>query len=266
MAVVEKFTVILAIISRDPEHAEQQFKVRERAEALAADFGARVSYLTLDPKVAPAHRQILEQVARTAPDQVIKCPSGQASSQPYSLGEEDWQLADECPVPLLLVRGQAWGSPVRMAAAVDVSDDEHTDLARGILHAAGFFALGMRGRLDVMYSEAEIHDEPARLARAVKLARMVREFHVGCERIQIISGEPGQRLPPLLAARRYGLVVLGGRSRRRGWARLARGTMSRLMEASDSDLLLVNASRSVAAESGLSLRAANEPAPAARLN
>ena len=80
-------------------------------------------------------------------------------------------------MPLLLLRGQAWGSPVRLAAAVDVSDDDHTDLARGILHAAGFLALGMHARLDVLYSEVEMHDESLRMERAVKLARLVREFH-----------------------------------------------------------------------------------------
>jgi nucleotide-binding universal stress UspA family protein len=234
---MEKLTTLLAV-STSADEAE---RVRTRADALAARFHAHVVALLLDSKSdRPLHERVLDYVKLTGADLVIKAPAGAHSLRRFTLGESDWQLARECPVPLLLARSQAWVDPVRIAAPVNVADEEHTDVARAILHAAGFLALGVRGQLDVLYSESEDRDEPLRMERAVRLAQLVREFHVGCERIQMFSGEPEKRLTPLLAARKYSLVVVGGRSRRRGLAQLAPGVISRFMEATDSDILLVN--------------------------
>ena len=61
-----------------------------------------------------------------------------------------------------------------------------------ILHTAGFLALGCHGNLDILYSEREQHDETVRMERAVKLAQLVREFHVGCERLQMFDGRTRQ--------------------------------------------------------------------------
>lgn len=263
MAAMEKLTTVLAVST----HAEEMQCVRARADALAAPFHASVVALLLDPEAdRPLHERILECVERTRADLVVKAPAGPHALRRFTVTDNDWRLARDCPVPLLLVRGPVWGNPVRFAAAVNVADDEHTDLARGILHAAGFLALGLRGHLDILYTECETQDERLRVERAVRLSRLVREFHVGCERIQMFAGEPEVRLPPLLAARRYGVVVLGGRSRRRGLAQLPPGVMSRIMEATESDILLVNETAPVAEAARITSRATSEPATASRLS
>ena len=77
------------------------------------------------------------------------------------------------------------------------------------MHTAGFLALGCHGNLDVLYTEREQQDDFVRMERAVRLAQLVREYHVGCERLQMFEGSPDKRLPPLFAARRYDLLVLG---------------------------------------------------------
>ncbi len=112
-------------------------------------------------------------------------------------------------MPVLLAGPKPWERPLRVAAAVDVSDHETAVVARSILQAAGFLALGLHGNLDILYSEREERDETLRMERAVKIAQLVREFHVGCERLQMFDGAPEKRLPPLLAARQYDLLVLG---------------------------------------------------------
>jgi hypothetical protein len=141
----------------------------------------------------------------------------------------------------MLIRSQDWSDPMRFAAALDVSDEEATGLARSVLHAAGFLAMGTHGALDVLYSEREVHDEQLRMQRAVRLAQLVREFHVGCERIEMFSGEPGRRLAPLLAARRYDVLILGGETRRDGFLESGTGNVGTLVEASGSDVVLVRA-------------------------
>ena len=87
-----------------------------------------------------------------------------------------------------------WTQPVRIAAALDVSDQDGVGVARCILHTAGFLAMGFQGKLDMLYSEREQHDETVRMERAVRLVELVREYHVGCERIQVHSGDPGKVL------------------------------------------------------------------------
>ena len=257
--VMQKLTTILAVSTS----ADESAAVRARANTLAAPFRATVIFLLLEPDAErPLHDRILEHVARTRADLVVKAPAGPHALRRFTLTDNDWRLARACPVPLLLARGRSWEDPVRFAAAVNVAHDEHAGLARGILHAAGFLALGLRGHLDILYTETETQDEPLRVARAVRLSQLVREFHVGCERIQMFAGEPEARLPPLLAARNYDILVLGGRSRRRGLAQLAPGVISRVMEATDSDILLVNETEPVAQTDRFTARATNESATA----
>lgn len=248
---MEKLTSILATAGSVADIPT----VLDKSVAIARCFGARIEFLVTDSQAAHAvtarcrdldydmvnlfsvssdartfHDAILRRALTAHPDLVIKSPH-----------DSDWELANECAAPLLLVRGGRWETPVRFAAAVDVSDEETMNLARSILHTAGFLALGAHGNLDILYSEREAHDEALRMERAVRLAQLVREFHVGCERIQMFSGEPGKRLPPLLAARHYDVLVLGGVSRREGLSQLFPGTAARLMEVTDSDVVLVKA-------------------------
>jgi nucleotide-binding universal stress UspA family protein len=144
-----------------------------------------------------------------------------------------------CPAHVLLVRHKPWASPIRFAAAVDVSDDQTSDTARSILHAAGFMALGCHGNLDILYSEREQNDDALRMERTVKLAQLVREFHVGCERIQVFDGAPEQTLPPLVAARHYDVLVLGAQSRQPALKNILGATNSRLVQATEGDVVLV---------------------------
>ena len=257
---MEKVTRLLAVVER----RESGALVLEKAVALARRFGARVDLMMADPTLAtdlsilcrvmkydevvlssqhrgqmPTHELILRRTLETRPDLVIKEPASAHPQHGWTLDDNDWQLANECPAPVLLVRHRRWAIPVRFAAAVDVSDRDTASLARSILHTAGFLAMGVHGSLDILYSEREQHDEALRMERAVMLAQLVREFHVGCERIQVFTGEPREVLPPLLAARQYDVLVIGAQSRQTGLHAQRGGTVSRLIEATDGDVVLV---------------------------
>jgi hypothetical protein len=237
---MEKLTSILAVI-QDPRDVQP---LVDKAAALAVAFHTSLEVL-IDHRVAgravteqcsargfatvtvhsvenAGHQAILQCVRGRHPDLVIKAPAAD---------DGDWLLAAESTAHILLARGETWEHPLRFATAVDVSDEESASLARSILHAAGFLALGTHGQLDILYSEREANDEAVRLKRAVRIAQIVREFHVGCERLQIFSGEPAKRLPPLIAARHYDVLVLGAES--------SRGAERAIADATRGDVLLV---------------------------
>ncbi|MBC8026388.1 MAG: hypothetical protein H7Y89_10375 [Steroidobacteraceae bacterium] len=80
--------------------------------------------------------------------------------------------------------------------------------------AAGLMAMRCEATLDVLYSEREAHDDRLRMERAVRMARLVREFHVGGERVRVLEGPPNHTLPKAMSAGDYDLVFIGAIPRR----------------------------------------------------
>ena len=259
---MEKLTRILAVVDK----VEDGAVLLEKAVALARHFGAHIDLLLHESLHAqafatlcstlhydevtlasvhcgaePLHEVILRRVLATRPDLIMKAPTGAHPLRRWTLDENDYCLANESPVPLLLVRHKAWSNPTRFAAALDVADDASAETARSILHTVGFMALGCDGQIDILYSERERVDERVRMARAVKLAQLVREFHVGCERIQVFDGAPESTLPPIAAARHYDVLVLGAHSHQPAGKTLFGTMTSRLVDATDGDVVLVKA-------------------------
>ncbi len=218
---MDKLTSILAVVE---DATPGSLLVVDKAVWLARQFGARLELLAAETKLLPLlsarcaglshdrvtlgclvgrdeppHRSLLRHVQVHAPDLLIKAPTSE---------RVDCRIARECPAPLLLAGPIPWRDPARIAAAVDVSDPDSALAARAVLQAAGFLALGCAGDLDILYGEREREDEPLRMERAVRLAQLVREFRVGCERIQMFDGAPEDCLPRLISARRYDLLVV----------------------------------------------------------
>ena len=264
---MQKLSRILVAIDR----MENVAAILDKAVSLARCFQARVEVMVCDARQAtlvasrcselgyaevdlfsafrgedPLHELIMRRVSLTQPDMVIKDPAGAHPVRRWTLDQNDWQLADTCPVPLVLMGARPWTQPVRFAAAVDVADREAETVTRGILQSAGMLAQGCRGHLDVIYSEREMHCHTLRMERAVKIAALVREFHVGCERLQIFDGAPEKVMPRLLSARHYDVLVLGGVSHRSGLLASMNLLTSSLVEAADADVVLVKASERVA--------------------
>jgi nucleotide-binding universal stress UspA family protein len=256
---MEKLTSILVIA----EGVASGAKILHKAIVLARGFGARVELLIRDSRdtkeyaslcsthaydevilcsvflgAEPFEDAILRRIFETSPDLVVKAMTSAARDASSTFGRADQRLAAECPVPLLLMREEAWRSPVRIAAAVDVSG-ERTTLARGIVHTAGFLSLGLEGELDVIYSEREQQDEVLRMARAVKLARVVREFHVQGEQLRRIDGAPDETLPTLAASGEYDVLVLGAVTHREGFAAIHEKLTGKLVRACKGDVVLI---------------------------
>jgi nucleotide-binding universal stress UspA family protein len=275
---LEKFTCILAIVDR-PEAAGV---ILDKTMALARRFGVRVELLIgdslhrralailcsklgyeevtlqeVDFASEPLHQIILRHIDAIGADFVIKAPSGAHPMRRFTCDINDWRLANSCPVPILLVRDKAWAEPPRFAAAVDVADRDNAHVARAILQAAGFLALGCHAVLDVLYCEPEQRDEAVREIRAEQLSRLVREFQVGRERIQMFDGSPEQVLPPLMSEREYDVLVLGARTRHPGFKTHFQSMTSRMVDATHGDVLLVRPTMRIS-------RKTEEPSPGER--
>lgn len=256
---MEKLASILAVV----QDLETDAPVLEKAAALARKFHARLELMITRPAQGAASlercaalgmpgAELVESTGeslidallsrmRTNPADLVIKRLASTDTRRFWLGPLDHSLAESCPAPLLLVRDRPWSAEPRFAAAVDVSDRDTEFLARGILHAGGFLALGCEAWLDVLYSERELHDQTLRMERAVRLARLVREFHVGGERLQVFDGAPEKALPVLVRARQYDVLVAGAVSRRNA-LRSAFGTLtSALVDATAGDVLLVKA-------------------------
>lgn len=262
---MDKLTSILAIVE---DSSPEGLLVVDKAAWLAGQFGARLEVLADDTRLLP---DLSARCSALAADRVtIGCPVHVRESLERALPRHarehppdllvkaragdraDRRLARNCPFPLLLIGPTPWREPVRIAAAVDVADADAALEARAVLQAAGFLALGCAGDLDVLYGERENRDDSLRMERAVRLAQLVREFRVGCERMQMFDRPPEECLPRLIATRRYDVLVVG---------LLPESLRARLTEATEGDVLLVSSAgreRRVARSS----RAAAAPAPA----
>jgi nucleotide-binding universal stress UspA family protein len=256
---MDKMTSILAVA----DSTARGFQVLEKSVTLARSFGARVDLVVTDPLVLTAlstrcaarhydevtvnsvdsgsslQSLIMELVLQRRPDLVIKPAAGARPLRRWTLDDNDRWLAGECPVPLMLTTARRWPEALRMAAAVDVADADSTRFARTILQCAGFLALGSHAWLDVLYSEAEQSDERVRMERVVKLSQLVREFHVGCERLQMFDGAPERTLPHVVGTRRYDLLVIGAVTHRMGISGWTETLSSMLVDAGGGDVLLV---------------------------
>jgi nucleotide-binding universal stress UspA family protein len=268
---VDKLNSVLAVAER----ADEIVTVLEKSTAIASAFGARVEFLVAGAEMARAtaacnalrecpevslcslHRGteslsdiILRRVLDTEPDLVVKAPAGAHPLRRWTLDDNDWYLASACPVPLLLARPQRWGAPVSLAAAVDVAEESQEDLVEAILQGACCLALAVHGELAILYSELEQTDQRLRMERTVRLARLVRERHLGCDRILRFEGPPQQSLPAHASERRYDVLVVGARTRRETNEDFIPRTTCRLVEATLGDVLIVKQPIRAAAISG----------------
>jgi hypothetical protein len=191
------------------------------------------------PLDAPMESAILQMTQQRQVDLVIKAAAGAHPLRRWTLTVNDRRLAQLCPAPLLLVGGKPWSGSPRMAACVDIADPDSIRYARALLQAAGFLATGSGGFLDVLYTERELHDERVRMERAVRLAQLVREFYMGCERLQMFDGAPEKILPALITARQYDVLAIGADTHRSGLAAWPETLSSRLTDATPGDVLLV---------------------------
>lgn len=232
-------------------------------EALVAHF--RVARISITPHVEcaqPLSDAILAKVAELQPDLVMKAPAGSHPLRLFTMDLNDWRLARGCPSALMLVAGQPWRNVPRFGALIDVREEAIARLPAAVLHCCEYLTLGCGGEVEVAYCESG-HDGDEVTDRAATLERLTHEFHIPSDRVFTLRGDPDSQLPEFVARQRYDVLAIGAPSHRRGLVALAGGLSSKLVDAADSDLLLVRlpAAPAIRAEQGISVPATPESSP-----
>jgi universal stress protein E len=207
-------------------------------DALRRSLAEDVEVTTHVACESPLYSAVVDRVLESKPDLVIKSAAGRAFLDRLTLDANDWQLVRTCPVPLMLTRNRPWSARPRFAAAVDVSDPGAMTLVRSIVRTALFLVRGCQGELDVVFSEST-PDLPLQVKRRESLGRLAREFRVGKEHVQVLAGEPEQSLPSWAAGRDPDVIVMGALTRRPGVTTLVGTLTGRLVDALDSDFVLI---------------------------
>jgi universal stress protein E len=208
-------------------------------DAVRRSLAEDVSITTHVACESPLYEAIVHRVQQARPDIVIKSAAGHHPMRRFTLDANDWQLARTCPVPLMLTRGRPWSPAGRFAALVDVADTNQGGLARSIMQTAGFFTMGCRGQLDVIYSDRDPQDADGCARRREALDRLVNEFRVGGEQKHILLGDADEVLPTFAARQGYDLIFLGALTRKHGAAVLVGTLTEQLVDALDCDFVLV---------------------------
>jgi len=245
------------------ERAYAEFVARRRAdlETLAGEVsahGLRVSIeLAWD---RPLHEGMIRGVLRYEPDVAVKDTHHHPAIQRALLTNTDWHLIRECPVPLLLVRGDAWQKIPRVLAAVDPlhERDKPAALDRKILDVAGPCANIMGGELHVMHayepfssiaaldgSDVPIPlpvddlNEKLRARHANALHELVAERGIARNHAHLREGSARTALPAMAKSLPASMVVMGAVARS-GIRRIFVGsTAERVLETLPCDVMIV---------------------------
>lgn len=188
---------------------------------------------------SPLYEGILHKVKKSRPELVIKAAGGGRSNH-SAFDANDWQLMRTCPSTLALMRGRHWNRKMRIATAIDVSEEEEAKgLAGTILTVARDLARATGADLDVVYAERAAPDEPAREVRVEKLQWLTREAGIGPDHVFILEGSPERELSGFAAGRDYDVMVLGALTHRPSAVSLVGTLTSVLVEDLACDFVLV---------------------------
>ncbi len=216
---------------------------------------------------SPLYEGVVHKVQRCHPELVMKAAGGIDRRGHSAFDENDWQLMRTCPATLALVQARHWRKRLRIAAAIDVSDEETEGLANAIIRIARRLALATGGELELVYAERMPPENSESRARASKLRTLARMVDLDERHAHILPGTPEQELAAFAAGRDYDVLVLGALTHRKAPVRLVGSLTSTLVEALDSDFLLIKPDAAVAegrVPRGSRSHSADALAPAAR--
>jgi universal stress protein E len=187
---------------------------------------------------SPLYEGIVHKTQRSHPDLVIRSVGGTETLEPGVLSATDWHLVRTSPVPLMLVRGNPWRQPPRLAAAIDVTDQP--GLTQAILRAGAWLAQRCEGSLEILHADSTITaDEVTTGARRAQVCEQVSAAGVQAQHVHVVPGDPAIALPTFAASRRYDMVILGALTHRKVLTDLVGTLTGRLIQALDCDFLLV---------------------------
>jgi len=200
---------------------------------------------------SPLYESIVAKVRRGRPNLVMKAAGGVDQRNHSAFDDNDWELMRTCPATLALVQGRHWRKRLRIAAAVDVSAEETEGLAAAIMRIARRLALATGGELDLIYAEHLSAEHAESQGHAGKLRSLARQADLDERHAYILAGPPERELAAFATGRDYDVIALGALTHRRVAVQLVGNLTATLVEALDSDFLLIKPDSALRGERGM---------------
>lgn len=208
----------------------------------------------------PLHTMILQRIDELKPDLVLRGGHTHNLFQRLFFNNTSWQLIRQCPVPLWLVREGEWKGE-RICAAVDPvhSSDTTAALDHILVESTLFLAEKLGMQADYMHSYAPLprtmvfdselvaaYDQY--LERSAKLHRdafekLMVNYPVEKANRHLLEGFPEATIPEFVEEHKIDLLVMGAVTRGNFENALIGNTAERVLEAAETDLLVIKPPR-----------------------
>ena len=204
----------------------------------------------------PLHTMILKRVEELKPDLVLRDAHTHNFLQRLFLNNTSWQLIRQCPVPLWLVRDVEWKGE-RICAAVDPihSSDSTATLDHLLVKATAYIADKLDMQADYLHSYAPmprtmVFDSELVAAYDQYVERSAKQHRDAFEKLMVnypvekanrylIEGFPEESIPEFVKEHAVDLLVMGAVSRSNLENALIGNTAERILEAAQTDLLVI---------------------------
>ena len=208
----------------------------------------------------PLHTMILQRISELKPDMVLRDATTHNLLQRLFFNNTSWQLIRQCPVPLWLVREGEWKGE-RICAAVDPvhSADTEALLDHKLVKSTLYLAQTLDMQADYMHSYAPlprtmVFDSELVAAYDQYAERSAKQHRDAFEKLMVnypvekanrhlLEGFPEEVIPSFVEERGVDLLVMGAISRSNLENALIGNTAERVLEAVQTDLLVIKPTR-----------------------
>lgn len=209
----------------------------------------------------PVYEGIVRQVLRHRPRLLVAESSSRWRAGRLFLFHTDWRLIETCPCPLLLLKTRRHYAEPRVVAAVDPghAHDKPAALDERILDSAGLLSDALSGTLEVFHAHTpwdevtrmnpelrdlpEYRDEESHRAYLAQVETRVLELaerhNIARGQVHVEDGPVAEALHRYAHQRQADIVAMGAVSRSRLRRALIGYTAERVLDALDSDVLIV---------------------------
>lgn len=202
---------------------------------------------------------LVRKVLRFGPDLLIHPVQPHNRMGHYLFASADWQIARQCPVPVLFAKQREWKDLTRVAACIDPlhEGDEHALMDREILRQSsglnpdGFSELRVLHCYNTLpheaiFDEHMVTDYEALKDRVLKLHfsrcnALLGEFGLNSDssQVDIIKGDPDLTISHYAEYNHIDIVVMGAVARSVLDRLLVGSTMEHVVDHVDCDVLIV---------------------------
>ncbi len=220
------------------------------------DIEVSTSVITGDPMV----HTVLSWLKDSPADLVMKDTHHHSLIKRTFLGNTDWHLIRECPLPLLLTKPTRWREPPVVAAAIDppTSPNQEDFLGQRIVECAVSLGSSMHASVLALHAyfpgivsaaatcpPANLFSVTAEMLDAEKathqaaIAAFLAPYHIRKECVYVEMGMPSAYLSEIAEQRAIDVMVMGAISRSHLKQTLIGSTAERLLEHLPCDVLVV---------------------------